>query len=1344
MLSNIEKLIKRNNKNKMKKTLGVVVSFLLSIDSFAVEGIDKKNIDDFSELKKIFELEKKIEKKLSDGSDINITLDDNWVLITQNINKNKDQKSNIEVFKINLKDLKKLENFNEIYGNLIKALEKLKETAGILKVDIFQDEINENFNFGMQSIKENKIGINNGVIVNRNRGQIVAGLGINNGAIISGFGQSICDSGLGVNNGIINGNLQGQYVSVGMAINNGIINSENSAQFLEFGLGINNSIINNNGYGQNIISLSTGINNNKIISTKRSGIGQSIDGSSIGINNGLIDKYIGQSVEIAVALNTGEIMAKARGQFSKDGIGINTGKIKTYTGIEGMASVGQNISNIGFNYGIIESKDGIAQHISESGALNINNGVLEGYQGQVINTLGKVINNGIIISEFGYSSVNKTGGFYKNGIVLKRDINGKLILNEGKIQDKKYNDNIRIYDKSSLNEIENKFSKTSKTVNKNHNIFINNLANDIKNEDNHLIVDYNLTSNSYLGRDYSDTHITTAVAKDSNIKEGIIKIENNNDNFVMNNSTIIGYFEKDGILVDMSKNKKIELNNSVISAVGEDEILETSIKVNAGTEINLNNSIINGKLLFDNLENSIETENTMILKSKYYGENKDIYEKGNQFFTSVNNVEFRGNTNDNINIFIEKNISDKSNMTGKGFISIGNIDFKEGKDSLKLNFEDYKSGHLNITGVIDFGEDKEEDEVKFTSKISMNDESWIDLQILNNFLNQMKNLDILQLANEENKVILGKDGISLNFCGIIRGGNSNDIFKISGNKTQIYNIDGGEGENKLIIGRNEGRLEKGLLNNYITINGTISNFKEVDINTNLKLREDTIFTNVSNNNLDLKGNNLILEINKNKRDEKENIIGNALYNNNQDIVFNNTDSIILDIVDIDKTENIIIKNKDMENNKDNYKFKSNTSIHNVKVEKNGNLKINISENIPVEPILPPKPENPSTNPNIIYEIVPNYNYLNKIYKSIVSSGIDSMRKTIQLNEDLDNGIIKKTEKESIIAQLEFYGKIFNTTPYSYSNEISKKSIHLIVDEIFENNRILEKEEWQFGGKILGKGLDDKNNFYGRNYYGVDNIKSQININSDILGSYAYGEYGLTENKILGITLGGIKSSTKISDSNLKGNSIFVLGYMKKNIEKIKLKLGIGYQRSFYDSDRVVKNRYQSMTTKKNYFDDTFTAFAEARYCFSLGKNIYFEPYEKVIGTYTKQGNIHENNSNKLNIDVEKKDFLSFDSEFGAELVKKIYIFQNKIELKAGTSIVYALKGYENKYLVGEIKGSNKKFEIIDSKDDRTKIKFNLQGSYELNNGISYNIDGNYITSSHSKEYSIGIGIGYKF
>lgn len=75
MLSNIEKLIKKNNKNKMKKTLGVVVSFLLSIDSFAMEGIDKKNTDDFSELKKIFELEKKIEKKLSDGSDINITLD---------------------------------------------------------------------------------------------------------------------------------------------------------------------------------------------------------------------------------------------------------------------------------------------------------------------------------------------------------------------------------------------------------------------------------------------------------------------------------------------------------------------------------------------------------------------------------------------------------------------------------------------------------------------------------------------------------------------------------------------------------------------------------------------------------------------------------------------------------------------------------------------------------------------------------------------------------------------------------------------------------------------------------------------------------------------------------------------------------------------------------------------------------------------------------------------------------------------------------------------------------------------------------------------------------------------
>lgn len=1369
MLNRIEKLLKRCNKDKRRITLGMIIGFLLSANIFGDEIQDSKknrSLSDFSEIEKIFDNNYKINKELKDGTKVIVRFTDGKIIVFQ--------QNGIynETFGITLKDLKNLNNADVVYDNLVNSLKKLKESGNEIE-KIVKNENNDEFIFGIQLVEENKVGINNGVIVAPDQTQVIEGLGINNGVLSSNFGQTIYDSGVGLNNGIIESRMHGQYSSVGLGINNGVINSINFGQVGELGILINNNIIKSETDSQ-ILTASLGINNGTITG---GGYGQNID-KGLGINNNFIEKYIGQSATSSIGINNGTIKGIARGQsLDSKSIGVNNGSITTNTQISGMGSLGQEINNLGINNGIINAEDGRAQAISYKtiGSIGINNGVLKGVEGQTIYSLGTAINNGIIIADRTYESIEKKGKFYRNGISLKRDENGKLVLNDGKFTsidgEKSYNEGIVT--------VNDKITKTNKVIIENNNnkiygrkLFVNNLGTDAKTMDNHLIIDTNLTEKGYqipntnIYRDYGNTHITTAVAKDSNVNGAVIKVENKNDDFSMNKSTIVGYFEKDGTLVDMTKNNKINLDNSVISAVGEDNVKVTAINLNNGTEFNLNNSTINGKVVFDDNGNNRENKNNVLnLNSKCNGNDKTIYKDGAQFMTSVSDVEFKGKTDDTINIVIEKNSNIKNddiNYLGKGFVSIGNINFGEGKDSLKINFADYRTGHLNIGGKINFGSD--EDKLELSSSLDMTQKKFQDIVLLNNLLNQTEELEILQLSNSENKIVLAEDGVYIDFKGTIKGGDHNDTFIANGNNSQIFNIDGGAGQNTLILGEKSNTRDI-KDDNYININGSVSNFATVDINTNIKLGENAIFSDITNDTLKLNNNSLILDINKNSKDENGNIIGNALYNKNQNIKFEDMDKIVFDVSDFNQNESILTNNSSIKNNSN--KIQTNSSVHNVVVGENGSIKVEVSENLPIPPVVEPekpstpelKPEDGAENPNDnikpdekpqadsnnVYEIVPNYNYLNKIYQSVKSAGIDAMQKTTQLTEDSKEGIVSKTERESIMAQLEFYGKIFNTTPYAYSHKVSKKSAMAITDDILASDRKVNEKEWIFGGKILGKNSDNKSEFNGKNLHGIDSGDSEVKIDSHIYGAYAYGEYGIKEDTVIGFAVGGTKSSTDISgNSKLKGNSAVLSTYAKKDIGNVELKAGLGYQYGEYDSKRTVSNAYQSMSVNKEYNDDTFVLFSGIKYSHSLDENLHIEPYFNISLSHVKQDGIKEKEDQPLTLDVKGKSFTAVDTETGIDLVKDIKLSKGNLKAKAGTSIMYAIDGYEKEYITGKINGASSDFQMVAAESDRTKVKFKVSAEYELDNGVSYNVTGNYITSSNSKEYTVGVGIGYRF
>lgn len=446
------------------------------------------------------------------------------------------------------------------------------------------------------------------------------------------------------------------------------------------------------------------------------------------------------------------------------------------------------------NIHIIREKESAGRQ-EINGGLGINNGTLTGGGmwgdwAQDING-GLGINNGIIINKNAYGG----GAFYKNGISLKRE-NGKLVINTGSDYDGNvYNNNVNILGKNELttssklsevitnNKIEQK-NVGQEIINgqtqevKGYNLFINNLGNETNDKDNQLIIDTDLSEN------FANTHITTAVTENGYTKnEAVIKIADGLDNFSMDKSTIIGYFEKDGTLVNMNGAKTVELNDSVISAFGKDDTIKAdAIKFAEGSTVTLNNSTVNGKMNFS------AGNNILNLNGKYNGTNHDTYKDGTQYGTYVSDVEF-GAGNDNIDISVNSNNEDK-----KGLINLGNVNFGDGDGTLSFSFDEMKKGNFVLAGNIDFGAGN--DTAAFKSKITADTigKGAENIVLLNNFLlNKIKGgtLENLQLADGGNTFYFEGNGVELDFNGKVLGGNGDDKFIVSADKLSGITIDGG-------------------------------------------------------------------------------------------------------------------------------------------------------------------------------------------------------------------------------------------------------------------------------------------------------------------------------------------------------------------------------------------------------------------------------------------------------------------------------------------------------------------------------------------------------------------------
>ena len=533
------------------------------------------------------------------------------------------------------------------------------------------------------------------------------------------------------------------------------------------------------------------------------------------------------------------------------------------------------------------------------------------------------------------------------------------------------------------------------------------------------------------------------------------------------------------------------------------------------------------------------------------------------------------------------------------------------------------------------------------------------------------------------------------------------------------NFDGNEGDNTLNIGKGTKTLADENSQDEITLNGEIKNFQNINLNQNAKLESSLKITGT--NEIKLNGNNLFVDVDYTKKADDK-VIGHAFYDNGIK-VDNESGKVMIDtakagdgtIISLGKDNKTEFTSTDKE-----HLLESGSSNHHIEMI-DGDIVVKVNEHIMGD----------SETGAIKYA------HLDKIYQSIVSADkIKEMSDTTTL--------LNKTKDEAVKAQLEFYGKIYHSTPYAYSNDVSKKSADLITESIMNLKVMPEYKHWIFGGSIAGREADSDNNFYGKNLHKVDIGKNEISADTNIYGAYAFGKYGIEKNKSIGFALAGTRRDTDISgNSKLEGDGIYVSAFAEQEMNNLKLTAGISYQHSFYDSTRNVSNDYQRMSVDKKYEDDLVSIFAGGKYSYHLGNNFFAEPNVKLSVTHVMQDKINEGD-NGLTIETDKKDFTFVEGEVGIDLVKKVNLSKGTLNLRAGTSLVYLLDGYQEEYLTGRITGASKDFEMISPEDDRAKVKFTVGTEYEMTNGMFMNLYGNYTTSSHTGDYAVSFGAGYKF
>lgn len=823
------------------------------------------------------------------------------------------------------------------------------------------------------------------------------------------------------------------------------------------------------------------------------------------------------------------------------------------------------------------------------------------------------------------------------------------------------------------------------------------------------------------------------------------------NSMVNNNGSILGYIE-----VDTQNNTCSESGSGlVLQEITNGQIINDGVIAGNKFAINIKNSIGNGK----------------------------IYNKGILAGENIlNGIDTGAIPGDNNGIFIlldsDTNIKQIINGSGDNNIINGTISVNDSSTQFST-LPKSKDVIINGAGVS-------------KGALIIAEEAVLENSIVNGYKTALyvENNNSFTGSN----IIFNGGGVKGD-TAVIKGDSGNNTITLSNNSIINGFTDLGDGDDKLnldVTTQINGDLDGGAgtgdilsiagssitkANNNLNMLYDIKGFETININNgaNVTLYETTKVSDANKINIE-GGSQLNLRVDPTIKTGNL-YTGHALYNNgnsakleisgelskiiDSDYVDNkftatedgqkNYDKVsILNIITNGLGKNSIIDFGNVNFNTENLWVKTDSILNNAMVN---DSKVTISAEKDIFEIIkkventPTNPDNSSKNENL-------YVKLNEIYKGIYTGDERNFEalKDIALNYSFsDKNKANYTSVEDKLQMgtlLGYLRSVYEETPYSFSNEVSRKSINLFNNSVRDNDFKAKEDEWFIYGGLAHQKGDQEQTYYGKNYHGFDTSIANTEVKSKIAGAYGQFEYGNTETLSSGILVGGTKSTTNIASSSLKGNALYLGGYLKKDINKFRLITGIGYQYSEYDSVRKTINQSYS----KKYNDNTFSLYLDGKYSYEIAKNWYLIPNFGVSYTMISQEKIEENKSKALALNVDSKKFNIVEGTIGLDLKKEMIKEKGKHSITTGITYRSILKGNEANHLTANYGG--KDFEILIPHKNRDQISLGAKYEVQLNNGMFYNVKGNYFLSTDSKEnthknsdkneWRVGVGIGYRF
>ena len=552
-------------------------------------------------------------------------------------------------------------------------------------------------------------------------------------------------------------------------------------------------------------------------------------------------------------------------------------------------------------------------------------------------------------------------------------------------------------------------------------------------------------------------------------------------------------------------------------------------------------------------------------------------------------------------------------------------------------------------------------------------------------------------------------------------------------------LDGGDGEDILNFGIS-GAKSNSSESEGVRILHNITGFENMNINTNVTLYEKTINANGVMDNLEVTGvdkitigedGNLILRI-----DGTNNNSHALSKNNNGGTINSDGGKLLLGLNGVSDNSEIDIKmnlgdsmygieNKDIIYG-DKFTLDTTSALHSVKrVEGNNTtVKVTTKSQLPVSPAA-----------------TVNYDELDKIYQSM--RDVDGVK---EFNVDTN---------KKLSAFVGYLNDIYAGNPYSYSSELSRKSVGMFRDIAVESQFKPELNKWLIMGGLTHVDGGTKDTYYGKGYYTYDIGSSDMDADTKITGAYMLGEYGVSDTLTYGVLIGGNKLKSELSNgSKVDGDALYMGAYAKKYVGNLKVTGGLGLQYGDYDADRIAAGRgiTETRSYSDNYNDMTYDIYLNGRYSHNIGENLFLEPYGTLSYTYIKQDSADEG-SKVLAIETDSKSFDYTAAKVGVDLKKVIPHEKGKSTLSAGVSYTRLLNGADKENITGRFKGG-RDFDILVAHKNEHSIGLNAKYALELENGILFDVKGSYNVERDSHngngknrakgEWIVGAGIGYKF